>query len=241
MQQVKLTYTPIGGASTDLTIDVIAVHGAAEPDALELFPGVKHSFLDGSLSEQIAGGRRNIEVDFGPKVSAANRRNLVNFWLSSTKTLTCVCATPGTPTGASAGPSGALVNASVYLYKVTDIDAIGESVASAQLSWTVSDADHNGVTLSWTGSANRRCSKIYRKKDAGAWKLLDYTTALTYTDMGALAEASLIAATPPVAASTISVVNASGQFSITWLNETELGRSVKLPLSEAAIFTTFPV
>jgi hypothetical protein len=240
MNQVRLTYTPIGGSSTDLDIDVIAVHGAAEPDALELFPGIKHAFLDGSLSEQIAGARRNIEIDFGPKVSAANRRNLVNFWLSASKTLTCLCATPGGFSIIMLGDQGSLDASIVYYYKITAIDAIGESIASTEQTATTNTTD-KAARLSWTAVANARCYKIYRKRSTGSYKLLDYTTGTLYNDMGTASESGLVVATPPAGSSTISVVNGAGQFSVAWLGDTELGRDVKMPLVESSIFQSFPV
>jgi hypothetical protein len=242
-QQVQLTYTPIGGSSTNLTIDVIAVHGAAEPDSLELFPGLKHAFLDGSLSEQIAGARRNIEIDFGPKVSAANRRNLSNFWLSASKTLTCLCATPTGLTVVTNVLGGYLTVGSVYDYRVVAIDAIGNSIASTNHSATPNDV-YCTAGLTWDATPNARSYVIYRKKDSGSWKLRDYSSVNSYLDPGigtGDGESSLITQTYPVATSTISVVNGSAQFSINWLGDTELGRNVKMPLVESSIFTKFPI
>ena len=138
-QQVQLCYTPYGGAASTLNLDVLAVRGSAEPDGVQVFPSLRHEFLDGSLSEEIAGGRRNIEIVLAP-VEALNRRKLVQFWLDPDRTIKTLVGQPGSFTSAlSAG--GSLLASKKYNYGVRAIDAVGGGIVTGANTKTTNATD----------------------------------------------------------------------------------------------------
>jgi hypothetical protein len=236
-QLVRLTYTTLAGDDLTLDIEVFSVKGAAEPDNFEVFPGLTHQFLDGSLSEQIAGGRRNIVVDFGPNLSAANRRKLVDFWLSETKSLDSLCGQPSPSTVMGAG--GSLTASTVHYYKIVAFDAVGHGIASSEVSGTT-DSEYKTVQINWTAISNARGYSIYRKVGAGgSYELFDYTTGVSYTDNGSMT--AIRTETPPATATSIPMVNSGGTFSMNWVQDFEGARQLTLAFREAQINQTFPV
>lgn len=60
--------------------------GLYEPDEFEIV-GVVHHYLDGSIEEQILGGRKVLELDVVPTIDPLERRFLAKFILSDAKTL----------------------------------------------------------------------------------------------------------------------------------------------------------
>ena len=234
MDRIRLTYTPYGGSSTDMDLELLGIRGAAEPDNVGVFPDVKHNFLDGSLAEQIAGGRRNIEAMLKVIDSPANRRRLAQFWLDPDREIASLCARPGNFAAAKA--AGGSLTGALHTYTVCAIDAVGHGIAAFEDSDTTSGADLS-MALSWDAVTNARCYKIFRKIAAGHWFVLDYTTELTYVDDGtAVPLLDLDAVEPPAAVSTISVVRGSDNLESNWDNDFEGARSYVLPLVEASIW-----
>ena len=220
-------------------LDILAVRGASEPDSLTRFPGIIHEYLDGSLSEQIAGGRRNITIDFAI-MTAAQRRKVVLWWLDPDRTVRSKLTAP---TGLSASnANGGSLPLGTYHYKICGIDVIGHSAASSSAN-ADSEATNNKINLAWTAVTGARRYKIYRSDDGGSnYDLLDYTESNSYTDDGsvtALAENVVV----PSSASEISVVT-TNELEFQWLDNTELHRMLTLELREDSIFTQaqqFPV
>lgn len=229
--QAKLVY-----ATGDVTLQVLRVYGASEPDKLSKFPGIIHEMLDGSLSEQIAGGRREIKIDF-QTMSAVERRKVVKWWLDSTRTIYCVMAKPGAPVN-SVLASGTGLPVDTYKYRLVVVDVIGQSEASDELTVVVSDADYGIAPITWTAVSDARMYKLYRKKGGDDEKLILYTMATSFTDDYTAEE---IAETHPTACSHIHVVT-SNDLEFQWGFDTELNRLLTLELREASIFTSdFPV
>jgi len=231
--QAKLTYA--SGASS-MTLDVLAVRGAAEPDSVQKFPGIIHEYLDGSLSEQNAGARQTIVVDFH-LMTMLNRRKLVDWWLDTTRTIQSMVAAPGQPS--KSGSASGSLNGS-YKYKIVAVDNVGYS-ACGTVSGVITLAVE-GCPLVWTASARARGYKIYRSIDPyTTWDLVDYSEINSYTDTGASVYKSDV--TPPASASDFAVV-VQNELEFRWGNETELERFATLEMKIPSIFTAsdkFPV
>ena len=226
-------------ATRAITLDVLAVHGASEPDRLSKF-GVTHELLDGSLAEQIVGGRREISIDF-KTMTILQRRQVVDWWLDPDRELRSLAGTPGTFVAAS--NTGGSLTAALHTYTVCAIDVIGNSIAATTDADTTSGADLQ-MDLSWAAVTGARCYKIFRKIAAGNWFVLDYTTGTTYTDDGSVtAYKDMGTDDPPVATSHIHVIS-TNELEFRWDGESEIGRFLSLELREASIFTSaakFPV
>ena len=227
--------------SKTVNLDLLAVHGASEPDHVSKFPGITHEFLDGSLAEQIAGGRRNINIDF-QVMTAINRRKIVDWWLDPLRQIVCLAAAPGSPQ-VSLINGGSLQAGSTYLFKISAVDAVGESAASTQVTTGVVGATDKTASLSWAAVTNARCYKIYGKEDAGAWQLLRYVLTTSDTIGGIWADEIFKTIDPLSSASVISVMT-TNELEFTWAFETELARILSLELREASIFLSasgFPI
>lgn len=227
--------------NTSLTVnlDVLAVHGAAEPDHVSKFPGIVHEMLDGSLAEQIAGGRREMSIDF-QVMTVLNRRKVVLWWLDPDRQIVCLAATPASPNSELIA-GGSLVNGTTYYYKLVAVDVIGNSIASSEVSGTATVV-YGSIRLTCTAVVNARCYKIYRKVSVGGtYQLFDYATTNSYTDDGTVT--ALRNETPPTATSVISVIT-TNDLEFAWAYETELARMLHLELREASIFLSasgFPI
>jgi hypothetical protein len=225
-----------------ITLDVLAVHGASEPDHVSKF-GVTHEMLDGSLAEQIAGGRRDMSIDFHV-MTALQRRQVVDWWLDPARELRSL-ATIGTVTIATGGAGGSLTGGTTYYYRVCAIDVIGHSALSNEVSREAGaggEEPNLQIRISWTAVAGARGYKVYRKAAVGGtYYLYDYTTDVTYLDSGTITAYRV--ETAPAAASHIHVIT-TNELEFTWGFETELNRLLHLELREASIFTAaagFPV
>lgn len=240
---MQLSYNS-GGSTVDLT--VLSVKGAAEPDHLTKFPGLIHEMLDGSLSSQNAGSRRNIEIQF-QVMTSANLRKAVDWWAADDAQIICLAGRP-TLDFPSLVTGGSLLTFKQYDYQIRAIDTIGGGVSSFTGSCTT-DGSSRSIKNDWGAIANTRCYAIYRQNvtDGGHWFLIDYTTDITYTDTGVITDALAIrdlgVSVPPSAASTINVVT-EGDYILDWTNDTELGRILTVNVRETSIFlkaSGFPV
>ncbi len=90
-------------------------------------------------------------------------------------------ATPGSVTAAPAA-GGGLANQPWY-YKVTAIDAIGETVGSSEATATTSGAN-NAVLVSWAAVAGAVSYNVYRGSAASQENIFFNTTGLAFTDNG---------------------------------------------------------
>jgi hypothetical protein len=229
-------------ATRAISLDVLAVHGASEPDRLSKF-GVTHELLDGSLAEQIAGGRREISIDF-QTMTVLQRRKVVDWWLDPDRELRSL-ATIGTVSVATGGAGGSLTGGVTYYYRVCAIDVIGHSERSNEVSREAGaggEEPNLQIRISWAAVSGARGYKIYRKVAVGGtYYLYDYTTDVTYLDSGTVTAYRV--ETAPAAASHIHVIS-TNELEFTWAFETELARMLTLELREASIFTAaagFPV
>lgn len=84
-----------------------------------------------------------------------------------------------TPTGVGATPSGSggLMAGGTYYYKVSALNAFGETLASAEASAVVPGGGTGSVSVSWTNVAGATSYRIYRGTAPGA-------QAVYYTDAG---------------------------------------------------------
>ena len=223
--QANLKYT--GGT---ITLEVLAVHGAAEPDRLSRF-GKTHDMLDGSIIEQIIGARREITVDFNT-MSTAQRRLVSAWWLDTTRTLQSVMTAMGTPTCPVLMEAG--TNApGTYHYKILPVDVVGYGPASTALDVTLHDAFLTSI-VHWSSVPGARFYKLYRSFGAGAYQLFAYVYGTSYTD-GDGSYTGLWAETPPVAAASIGVAT-EDTLEFQWEFETELNRMLTLNLRESNIY-----
>lgn len=139
--------------------------------------------------------------------SAVTNRSLVTFAPAANNSI----ALTGTPPAWSNGivkPSGLAVTASAtggtlaagsYFWVVTAITAAGETMASNEVTATLSGST-SSAALTWTLPAGATGAKVYRGTAAGAEDTLVATlgAVTTYTDTGAAGSA----ATPPASDST---------------------------------------
>jgi hypothetical protein len=241
--QAKLSYS---SGTLFVTLDVLSVKGAAEPDKVSKFPGIIHELLDGSLAEQNAGARQNPIIAF-QTMTILQRRQVVDWWLDTTRTLDSVIAAPGKPAGADAGASGYLDGS--YKYKIVAIDNVGYSACGTISEIITSTGADRKIAISYTGSTNGRGYKIFRSIDPyTVWNVVGYSEGLTFTDTGdalsvGAASVYLAAVTPPSANSALSVVTAN-ELEFEWAFETELARMLTMELRASSIFLTaakFPV
>jgi hypothetical protein len=103
---------------------------------------------------------------------------------------TTLLAVPGTvtPTGST---TGGTLAAATYFYKVTALNAVGETTGSAEASVTTTGTT-SSVALAWTAVASAASYKVYRGT-AAAGENVFYTTATnSYTDTGAVSTAGTV-------------------------------------------------
>ena len=223
-------------------LDVLSVRGSSEPDSISKFPGIVHEMLDGSLSEQIAGGRRNIVVEF-QTMTAAQRRKVILWWLDPARQIrTTNVADPGvTGLNVTGSAGGSLTNGVAYYYRVAALDTIGESIGSEPDDATASGANLS-MSLAWGAVTGARRYKIYRKiAVGGTYYLHDYSETNSYIDDGS--QTSVKVASALATESRISVIS-SNELSYEWAHETEIARILTLEVREASIFLSasgFPV
>jgi len=242
--QAKLSYS---SGTLSVTLTVLSVKGAAEPETLSKFPGIIHNLLNGSLAEQNSGARQNPIIAF-QVMTMLQRRQVVDWWLDTTRTLDSLVAAPaGAPTGADAGASGYLDGS--YKYYVSAIDNVGFSAKGTISSVITSTGADRKITISYAASTNARGYKIFRSIDPyNVWNVVGYSEGLTFTDTGdalgsEAASVYLAAVTPPSANSALSVVTAN-ELEFSWAFETELARMLTMELQASSIFLTaakFPV
>lgn len=230
MDQAILKYN----TSLTVLLNVLAVRGASEPDRVSKFPQLMFNFLDGSIAEQVKGGRREISIQF-QTMSAADRRKCVLWWLDPNRLLVCAlskCATPS----ASLIP-GSLTG--TFRYRIVAIDPVGFSEASDYVE-QVTDTD--GVQLTWTGQGAARQYKILRSDDGGTtWDLKDYTSETTYDDK--TTDVLLEDVGYPTGASEINMI-VPDDLEFEWGYGTELVRLLTINGRDAVIFKRedgFPV
>lgn len=89
-----------------------------------------------------------------------------------------------TPSGvtATAAAGGGLANQAWY-YKVTAIDAVGETVGSNEATATTSGSN-NAVTVAWSAITGAVSYNVYRGPSASGENIFFNTTALSFTDNG---------------------------------------------------------
>lgn len=216
-----------------MTLDV-GLHiprGMGEPDEIEMFPDLKHVMVDGSLARDIIGGRRNFEIVLVVMTNPADKRKLVPWFLDPAAQLICLASTPGSLTS-DLQAGGSLVPASVYQWRVASIDAVADGVAAAYVTETA-DWARQQVNLTWDPVTNNRVYKIFRKKDAEAWKVLNYTTGLSYLDNGSVEP--WMVADPRDVPCAIDYVQENTKMVATWLDAFRGSPQYSFRLNEATL------
>lgn len=219
MPSVKLTYDnpELGGASESTTFTkVLATKGWYEPDEFEIF-GLQHRHLSGSISEQTAGIRRVITLDFGVVLTFEQRKAIVYFLLDTDRQIDLAIALP---TGFSATPAaGGSLPATTHYYRVTTIDDIGETTGAVE-DPAVNAAANLQNSLAWNAMAGATGYRIYRTTVSGDYSgevhFLAEVTTNSYTDTGAVALSSLHTL-PTVQALSVAMEDLSGLHA-EWLN-----------------------
>jgi len=116
-------------------------------------------------------------------------------------TATAGLTTPAAPTAATATTGGTLV-AGTYAYRVTALNAVGESLPSPEVTQVVPNTTTtNTVTVTWTAVTGATGYKVYGRAVGAELLLATVGNVLTYTDTGA--------ATP---AGAMPVANSSGYY-----------------------------
>lgn len=110
-------------------------------------------------------------------------------------------------TGAITGGSLA---AATYWYRVSALNAQGETLACAQVSGTVASGSAGSVALAWTAVVGATSYNVYGRTNAGELKLINALTN-AYTDTGALTPAGAL----PVA-NTAIIGNTSNTINFSW-------------------------
>ena len=102
-------------------------------------------------------------------------RLLANWWFKETAGATAEVKIYGEALGEPSAPTAALVTiagavtSGAHTYKITAIDANGESEPSAASnSVTTVEADHGKVTVTWTAVPGATGYNVYRNEAAGA-------------------------------------------------------------------------
>lgn len=128
------------------------------------------------------------------------------FWKGGANPLTTVgvAALPAPAQSASAtATTGGTLAAATYFYRVTAINALGETLASNEVS-QVTTGSTSTVTVNWTQVLGATGYKIYRSTATGTEVFLVAVGAVgTYTDTGAVAVGT---ATVPVLNTTATPV-----------------------------------
>jgi|GEM_PF-1898452 hypothetical protein len=88
----------------------------------------------------------------------------------------------GTPV-ATPSASGGTIAAGTYYYKITALNAAGESLPSTETSATTTGST-SSVVLTWTATAGATSYKIYKGSTAGGEANYFTSTSPTYTDTG---------------------------------------------------------
>ena len=242
MDYAKLVY----GASS-VTLQVLKVYGLSEPDRVSKFHGIVHEMLDGTLAEQVAGGRRNIKIDF-QTMTPAQRRKVVKWWLNTPQVVESVMTQLTIGVGA-AEPGGSLPASKTIRYSARALDVIGGGQCATPANSGTTGSD-NTVPVTITAISGARQYAIYRRNvtDGGNWLLIDYTTSLQDRDDGSITDADAVQdlgstsdAILPAAADSINMI-VPDDLVFQWGSDTELNRLLTIDGREASIFTTdFPV
>ena len=99
--------------------------------------------------------------------------------------------TPTAPTGAGSGTGGTLAAGS-YTYKVTALNAVGESIASAASTPVVTAGTTGKVTLTWPAVTGATGYKVYGRT-GGLFLFMASTPETTWTDTGSATPAGGLA------------------------------------------------
>ena len=94
--------------------------------------------------------------------------------------------TSPTATATAKVDSTSSLAAGAYTYRISSVTITGEQVAGTASSAATADATHKSVDITWTHDDNARSYMIWRKKDTGAYALVDVIAANTYEADGAL-------------------------------------------------------
>ena len=179
MSSVKLTYDnpELGGSSESTTFTgVLAVKGWYEPDEFQLH-AIQHRHLSGGLSEQIAGVRRVITLDFGVVDTFAKRKAILYFLLDPDRQIDLVIGVPANLAVTDGGIG--LLPVDTYYYRVTAVDDVGETIGSTEDSALTS----SGVLdLAWDAVSGATAYRIYRSTDTGDYSGEAHFTAEVTTN-----------------------------------------------------------
>lgn len=119
-------------------------------------------------------------LEIGP---AASGNQILKFEPGATLATATAPATPGTITP-TPSITGGVLTAGTYFYKVTAINAGGESLASAEASSTVASGVTGSIALSITAVATAVAYRWYRGTGAGLENVYYQSVSNAFTDVG---------------------------------------------------------
>lgn len=145
-------------------------------------------------------------LELGP---AATGNQISRLVPGATSATVAAPATPGTVT-ATGSITGGSLTAGIYYYKVTAVNAGGESLASAEATGTVASGAAGSVALSLTAVSGATSYRYYRGTATGAQTLYYVSASNAFTDTGSTVTSTL--GTPPAGGSgtTITYTPPSG-------------------------------
>lgn len=83
---VTLRYVK-SGTTYSQAFNVLSVRGYDDADSIQLVPPYQAELVDGSARSYFKGFRRVITIDFGVVASSVDRRTLLEFWQSNTRSI----------------------------------------------------------------------------------------------------------------------------------------------------------
>lgn len=95
----------------------------------------------------------------------------------------------GVPAVTAAADTGTLT-AATYYYRVSAVNAVGETLACVQVPCVL--ASQGGVKLTWTAIAGATSYKVYGRTTGAQLLIATVTGAVTYTDSGAITPAGAL-------------------------------------------------
>lgn len=193
-----LTVANIGATSDVITINVI------EPNSTIVAIGTyTHSSTDTTISLVATGITNAINSNtlttgykassVGAVITITARKGLGVFLNTGTPistTITGGILPPGIPTLTGSTTGGTLA-AATYYYKITALNASGETVGSPEAS-VVTTGTTSSVAVSWTAVTGATSYKIYRGTTAGSENTYYTSTTASFTDTGAAGTAGTV-------------------------------------------------
>lgn len=108
------------------------------------------------------------------------------------ETLNAALATPVNAAFTTSTTGGSLAATTAYWYRVSAINAYGETLASAETSITTGAGATNTVTVNWGAVAGATGYKVYGRTTGGQLLIATVGAVTTYTDTGSITPAGAL-------------------------------------------------